>query len=1040
MAGEVVIPDDLKPLAGRYESAPASTEGGGIKIPDDIAGLAGKYGKPPEEPPKPGLMKRIGQGLSDLVSTSPKAPEPRPVGERRGGPETPPYVAPGEVIPSTEPAEASTGAQPGLRRRGGLRSEVSTPFVAGEEALANRDRAAFAATDPRRVDWKPGPGQSVLDRPATLDTGLAEHEQQQGSMSPQGLADLQAQAKIRAPAEAKPFDTGQNLAQDLREATKNPVARGAVAGFTELGKVGTGALRLAADLTGNQELAQFAKGSGGIAETIGKGATSDLKGNDKLVADITSSIVNSSAPLVAGLLGGPAMTTLFAQSTLNEYAAGRDAGFDTGQSLARASIMGLAETLGERFGFPEQIQLLKSVTKKLPSGEVAKVFGSMLAKEIPGEQLTTAMQFLADKLGPAALKPNATIDDYLEAAGETLKVTIGQTLVMGGGPAALSAGREQYAKADAATARSAMTMPQRAMADAGFNVAGFEQFLAPQGAQPRPPTEARAETIKRFDEAAAAFGLVEKAAAKIREAAASMPTADVPGFIARAVKAFSARGLFKRPVDDAGLAELQAAVDGKPAEAAATPTEAPATPAGVTEPTAAPEGDYSGLADTTPGPAAPAATSAADNQQGGSDGDQAQEATQEGLLNVEGEKINRKWSAFSPESGTLGIPREQMPQIAAEHRGALVNFMNARGVGHSMEVVDPATLKPTQGEFEPKKVAAIAEKPSGRSLLVSKDGHILDGHHQWLAARESGNPIRVVRLDAPINDLLRLAHQFPSSTTAKGPTTRPANEPTPATGSDLANPAAAPAAAADAGGDQPGRGEAAAGPVPAQPADGVPGSVAPAAGPEQAGPAAAAPSATDQALKRLEDLRKQRTAAREAGDIEEAKRLNEQVVQARKDLDAAKAQDKAEAAVPESKPATPATSRVIGKYGRTPKVAVDIELRPNEDGTLTPYTGKYAMYEFDSGEPINLPADITDAQAAEAIRKAGAIGQKDRFYGVKADEATTAEGQEQQPAADAETAAAPAPAAPPGPTPEEAAAARTKRMDGLKALLHCLQT
>lgn len=79
-----------------------------------------------------------------------------------------------------------------------------------------------------------------------------------------------------------------------------------------------------------------------------------------------------------------------------------------------------------------------------------------------------------------------------------------------------------------------------------------------------------------------------------------------------------------------------------------------------------------------------------------------------------------------------------MPQVKAEHRGALVNFLNARGVAHEADTeVDPATLKPTQAEFSPQKVRkAINYQGGDRSILVSSDGYVLDGHHQWLAALE----------------------------------------------------------------------------------------------------------------------------------------------------------------------------------------------------------------------------------------------------------------------------------------------------------------
>lgn len=138
---------------------------------------------------------------------------------------------------------------------------------------------------------------------------------------------------------------------------------------------------------------------------------------------------------------------------------------------------------------------------------------------------------------------------------------------------------------------------------------------------------------------------------------------------------------------------------------------------------------------------------------------------------VTGQKIDSEWTAFAPESGTRAVPRSEMPQIKAEHRGAMVNFLKARGVGAAQEEVPAASLKPTQAEFSPAKVAQAKAYTGGdRSILVSSDGYVLDGHHQWLAKREAGEPVKVIRLDAPIADLLPLVKEFPSSTQAEGAT------------------------------------------------------------------------------------------------------------------------------------------------------------------------------------------------------------------------------------------------------------------------------
>lgn len=157
----------------------------------------------------------------------------------------------------------------------------------------------------------------------------------------------------------------------------------------------------------------------------------------------------------------------------------------------------------------------------------------------------------------------------------------------------------------------------------------------------------------------------------------------------------------------------------------------------------------------------PETDTAAQNEQG----DQAQPAQQEGK-NIAGEMLNDEWQSFTKESGTKNIPRSEMPQIKAENRGAMVNFMKARDIDNEKDEVQASSLKPTQQEFSPAKVKKAMEFEGGnRSILVSNDGYVLDGHHQWLAAREKGESVKVTRLNAPIEQLVPLAKEMPSTET-----------------------------------------------------------------------------------------------------------------------------------------------------------------------------------------------------------------------------------------------------------------------------------
>lgn len=130
------------------------------------------------------------------------------------------------------------------------------------------------------------------------------------------------------------------------------------------------------------------------------------------------------------------------------------------------------------------------------------------------------------------------------------------------------------------------------------------------------------------------------------------------------------------------------------------------------------------------------------------------------------------WESFARETGTLGIPREIMPQIHQGNRAAVVNFFKARGIGYSRILRAPSDLKPSQAEYCPAKVAAaIEQNDSNRALLVSADNHVIDGHHQYLAKLRlaPNKPIEVFVLKAPAMQVIGMLLAMPSTTTADMP-------------------------------------------------------------------------------------------------------------------------------------------------------------------------------------------------------------------------------------------------------------------------------
>jgi hypothetical protein len=920
-------PKTAQPVPARQAAPESKPARSGPLNPDDYFEAA----PPPAAPKKPGMLARAGEFLAAGRSK----PDPTLAGITK------------EQAAGMLPEEAASQPAPGQPEQQSLARQ---PWEADTRPVDQRRRGRFAEQDPRRTDvaFNPGPKGSVLDKPQALDypalldmAGRNAADQQAGSMSPERAAREQADAQQaqrdkRPYAEAKPLELTNEISEAIRASTKNPAARGVVSGLSEMGKVGTGAVRLLSDVIGADELADFAKKAENKAGAISRGATQDLSGNDKLAADIFASVVSSAPPLVLGVAGAgqrAALNTLMVQTTLQEYGAGRDAGFGIGESLSRAMIMGYAERLGEQFDFMPQVKALKALVKKTSTEELAKLAGEVLVKNIPGEELTTTIQFLADKVGPAALRPDATMGDYLEAVAETFKVAVGQSLLMAGGPAAIKAGGNALARADQVSGLSTPEVLGR------LRQRDLQDFVEPQGDMP--PTEARGASLQRFDELAAQFGFNPKAVARAKEAANQMPAGDVPGFLAKLADTLQSSGLSQKPIDEASLRALRQTVDAASAESGAPQESAPQEEA--------PQEDA---------PAAPASASADDYT--GLDETLDRQPVQAGdLMTGDGQP-------YGTRAGATARANKDGGEVVAVPGGWVV------------------------------RPAAQAAQSDGQQPTVPQPDTALQG---------------------PAND-----------------------QP------NLAVPAAQPADPADGPGVQSGGSGGTVGPVSAAPEPVDRPAAAPAAG---AGPAQAVADGggADAALTDIPALKRAWSAAAAAGNTEEARRLNDLIVAA-KAAQAGGAQDApAPAPVPAPEAAAPAATepRVIGRYGRTPKASSSIELRPNADGTWTPFDGKYEMLDYESGEPIVLPANVTDAQAAAAIRAAGSIGEKDKFYGVKPDPApesnvapapdSAAEG------APSGGSAEPAPGAATLQQPiEQQRAAAQQRVDGLRALLKCLQS
>lgn len=845
------------------------------------------------EPAPPTLTQRAMRSLADATATHDTAE--RPAGQRRGGAAVRPYVAPDSAPEAPAQPPRSIPSGPGVMNA--LDVEASGPALRNAAAVASRPPAPVPALE------RPAPPEAreALANDASIAPWELERQREE-----QRLLSQRNAATMRA---AEPQSLSERAGAAVKQAT------------------------------GNERMASMARGATDAALLVPEAMATGTK----LAADIANLATLGAAQPVSDWLGA---TVKAVQNAKSNRFQGVQAEFSALLKNPDAGVLDIVGFMAANPAFTVEMGA-PSVPSMLFGASGAAIGAKLLAKRASTEtaaKLGAGGANVAMNAGDTFSSTKGDVSDKLLAAG----AAAAGTALMGrfdGAETAIAAGGR-----GGAVKRALSTAPQEAAqefgesmsqslgqgtAEGNFDVGSSLKQAASEGViggvmgagagalarnkdgVPLRPTEHRKAIDTNLDDFAATHGMNPKALAAIKAEAAKKPLSGLSGFYKRAVTAMSQRGLIGGQIDDGHLAALD-----DPAPPDVSRETPPAQDAGAID-----AAELLG----TPEPDAPAAPRS--------------------TATVTGDAINKNWSAFSPDSGTLGIPREQMPQISAEHRGALVNFLNARGVEHQTREVPASALTPTQAEFSPQRVQGAADFQGGdRSILVSRDGHILDGTHQWLAKLDADAPVKVIELDAPIQDLLRLAHQFPSSTTARG-VTRTSNAEAPA--QPPAEPAAPQSATAEPAASAPDQAvEPAPVLAPAEPAQ-----------VDQAGPALVAGAASDSPTMGAES----------------------------KNAEPPPAKPVAESQAPPSSaggdggvaPAQAAGGRIIARAGKTPNATEPITLRQNKDGTVTPHMGKYALLDFNSGEPINLPADTSDADAKKAIRDAGAVSKKINFFPIE---------------------------------------------------------
>ena len=110
---------------------------------------------------------------------------------------------------------------------------------------------------------------------------------------------------------------------------------------------------------------------------------------------------------------------------------------------------------------------------------------------------------------------------------------------------------------------------------------------------------------------------------------------------------------------------------------------------------------------------------------------------------------------------SLGINRENMPQIRSFHFNDFLEDLDEDNIKYEYELVEAKKLKPTQSQVNVDKADKLTKDfVDSRFLIASNDDYILDGHHRWYYGLKNDGISKVLRIDMPIRELIDYARAF----------------------------------------------------------------------------------------------------------------------------------------------------------------------------------------------------------------------------------------------------------------------------------------
>ena len=104
------------------------------------------------------------------------------------------------------------------------------------------------------------------------------------------------------------------------------------------------------------------------------------------------------------------------------------------------------------------------------------------------------------------------------------------------------------------------------------------------------------------------------------------------------------------------------------------------------------------------------------------------------------------------------LDRNVMPQI--DNPEGFRDYLKSNKVKSRKRLIDGSDLMSSQLNFDNEKIEAMMMNPTNKMMVVSNDGHVMDGHHRWIANQQMGRKCLVLQAELPILELIKTANDY----------------------------------------------------------------------------------------------------------------------------------------------------------------------------------------------------------------------------------------------------------------------------------------